>query len=99
MESLTVTDTCTAEEIGRDLLERAMSPEGAISLEDAASIHRAVGWPRPQLEDGAVRAPTPDEIERWNCTDPALIDAMSLPELVAEVEHRSPAIYATMIAA
>lgn len=73
--------------------------EGAITMADAIELHRSVGWPPVRLDDeGAVRAPTPDELARWESADPAIVDSMEWSEVGEEIEHRSPAIGAALLA-
>lgn len=92
-------DTRTPDDIGRDLLDRAMAVNGAITLEEAARIHSAIGWPPPRRdEDGAIRPPTAEELARWCSVDPAISDAMEWPEIVEEIDHRAPAIGASLLA-
>jgi hypothetical protein len=99
MDSIVDTsDARTPEEIGLDLLNRALSPDGAITLDEAARINRAIGWPPPQIEDGAIRAPTAEEIARWTSADPEIVDALGWPEIGAEIEYRSPAIFGALLA-
>ena len=94
-----IPDTRTPEEIGREILDRAMAVDGVITLEEAARIHSAIGWPPPRRdEDGAIRAPTAEELARWCSADPAILDAMEWPEIVDEIEHRAPAVGASLLA-
>lgn len=94
------TDALTPDEaIGLDILARAERPDGAITMEEATRIARAVGWPPPRLDDdGAIRAPTTDELARWDSVDYAIVDAMEWPEIGEEIEHRAPAIAASILA-
>lgn len=92
-------DVRALDEVGRDLLERAMAVDGAITLEEAGRIHRAIGWPPPRRdEDGAIRPPTAEELARWGSVDAAISDAMEWPEIVEEIDHRAPAIGASLLA-
>jgi len=76
-----------------------MAIGGAITFEEIARIHRAIGWPPPRHhEDGSVRAPTADELARWCSLDPAIPDAMEWPEIVEEIDHRAPTIGASLLA-
>lgn len=89
-----------SDEIGRDILDRALADGGAINLADASAIHRAIGWPPPRLDDdGAIRAPTPAELARWESADPAIVDGLEWAELGAEIEHRAPSAYRATLAA
>ena len=92
------TDTRPPEAIGRDILDRALADDGAITLDEAARINRAIGWPPPQIEDGAIRAPTEAEIARWTTAAPEIVDALEWPEIGAEIEYRSPAIFGALLA-
>lgn len=94
-----IRDLRTPEEVGRDMLDRAQRPGGAITMEEAAHIHRSVGWPPPRLDgEGAIRAPTADELARWCSSDPAVVEGMEWPEMVEEIEHRAPAVGASLFA-
>lgn len=88
----------TAEKVGRDILRRAMSPDGGLTREEAERLHRAIGWPPPQIEDGVLRPPTPEEISRWNSLEPELIASMEWPELGVELEYRSQALFNMLLA-
>ena len=91
-------DLRAAEQNGHDLLDRALSLEGTLTLEEAVRLHRAIGWPPPQLEQGVLRPPTAEEITCWNSTEPSLIAAMDWPEMGVEIEYRSPAIFGALAA-
>lgn len=94
------TDALTPDEsIGLDILARAERPDGAITMDEATRIARAVGWPPVRLDaEGAVRAPTADELARWCSPDAAIVDAMEWSEIGEEIEHRSPAIARALLA-
>lgn len=96
MQAINATDTPDA----RDLVARALAPDGALTFEEAASIHRALGWPPPQCDaDGAIRPPTTEELARWQSTDGAIVDGMEWPEILDEIDHRAPAVAESMLTA